>query len=322
MADYIVTSPAEAAEGNFSITVGEHTTGEINHPASASTIQGALRALEGQSGAGVTGSSGGPYTIKGLSAQPVFNSGTIKGSFSVKVSSPEPEPHKEPNADEHKEDNMSKYDELNTAKGKLIRKALGGLILAAPMSVEVPDKLFIDAKGGFADFKSLGYKGVGYVTKGDGITFSRETEQSEIESFGVQEPTRIDFTKDVTSAAFKCQETNKQVLEMYNNVDLTDVKADENGEFSFNSPRQPTATYRRVIYISKDGNGDDAKFIIKVMPRAIVSEVQEQQWSNESEIAYGLTLKATFDDEVGYAVRHVFGGPGFTALLEDMGFNA
>ena len=216
---------------------------------------------------------------------------------------------------------MATFEDLREAKGALIRKALGGFIVVAPMDVDVPDK-FVDVDGGLIDLKALGYQKLGWLTKGDGINFSRDVEQQETESFGALEPTRIDFTKDVTSAAFRCQETNKQVLEMYYNLDLSGVTADANNEFSFENEAQPSTIYRRMIYIAKDGNGDDAKYIIKTMPKAIVSEVQEQAWSSESELSYGLTVKATSDDDLGFSVRHSFGGPGFGALLEDMGFAA
>ena len=212
------------------------------------------------------------------------------------------------------------FNALRGAQAKLIRKALGGLILVASEDAEVPEKIFTGPNT-FADFAALGYKPLGWLTKGDGINFTRETEQAEVESFGAQEPTRIDFTKDVTSAAFKCQETNRQVLEMYHGVDLEDVTVDKDtGEFAFSNPDIPEAIYRRLIYIAKDGNGDDAKYIIKVMPRGIVSEVQEQAWSSESELASGLTVKATKDDVLGYSVRNIFGGTGFLKLAEDMGF--
>lgn len=217
-------------------------------------------------------------------------------------------------------DNMAKYDELAAAKGKLIRKALGGFIMVAPMDVKVPEKIFADKEGNFVDFKKLGFTPLGWLTKGDGINFSRETEQAEVESFGAQEPTRVDFTKDTTSAAFNCQETNKKVLELYYSQDLSEVKPDsETGEISFEQ-RDPETIYRRMIYIAHDGKGKDAKYIVKIMPKATISEVQEQAWSSESELAYGMTAKASKDDDLGYSVRHVFGGPGFEKLYADMGF--
>ena len=215
---------------------------------------------------------------------------------------------------------MATYEDLQTARGSLIRKALGGIILVAPMDAEVPDTLFDDADGTFVDFKALGYTNLGWLSKSDGITFPREVEQADVESFGAQEPTRTDITKDITSATFRCQETNRQVLELFHNVDLSDTKPDANGEISFDQPAQPETTYRRFIYIAKDGNGPNAKYIAKVMPRATVSEYTEQTWSNESELSYGLTVKATQDEVENFALRHIFGGPGFEKLYENMGF--
>lgn len=214
---------------------------------------------------------------------------------------------------------MPSFEDVRGAQSHLIRKALGGFILIAPMSVQMPEK-FTGANGALIDLKAAGFTSLGWLTKGDGVNFSRETENQETESFGALEPTRVDFTKDVTSAAFRMQETNKAVLEVYYNTDLSDVKPDENGEFSFVNESQPDTIYRRMIYIAKDGNGPNAKYIIKGMPRAVLSEVQEQAWSPESELSYGLTVKATTDDELDYSVRHSFAGPGFKALAADMGF--
>lgn len=217
--------------------------------------------------------------------------------------------------------NSDSFSALRDAQSKLIRKTLGGVILVGDLDAEIPDKFFT-GPGTLADLKAAGFNSLGWLTKADGINFTRETEQAEVESFGALEPTRIDFTKDVTSSAFRCQETNKSVLEMYHNVNLDEVTVDsETGEFSFDSPEIPEALYRRVIYIARDGNGPNAKYIIKVMPRAIVSEVQEQGWTSESELSYGMTVKATRDDDYGYSVSHRFGGPGFLALAADMGFD-
>ena len=214
---------------------------------------------------------------------------------------------------------MATFEDVRDAQSHLILKALGGFIAVAPMSAEMPEA-FTDESGALIDLKKAGFSSLGWLTKGDGINFSRETENQETESYGALEPTRVDFTKDVTSAAFRMQETNKQTLEMYHNTDLSDVVVGENGEFSFVNDAQPSTIYRRIIYIAKDGNGDNAKYIIKAMPRAVLSEVQEQAWSAESELSYGLTVKATTDDELNYSVRHAFAGPGIKDLVADMGF--
>lgn len=214
---------------------------------------------------------------------------------------------------------MATFEDVRGAQSHLILKALGGFIVSAPMSVEMPTS-FTDESGELIDLKAAGFEALGWLTKGDGINFSRETENQETESYGALEPTRVDFTKDVTSAAFRMQETNKQVLEMYYNTDLSDVVVGDNGEFSFVNDAQPSTIYRRLVYIAKDGNGENAKYIIKAMPRAVLSEVQEQSWSAESELSYGLTVKATTDDKLDYSVRHAFAGPGIKAITSDMGF--
>lgn len=214
---------------------------------------------------------------------------------------------------------MATFEDNRGAQSHLILKALGGFIAVAPMDTPMPEA-FTTEGGELIDLKAAGFTPLGWLTKGDGINFSRDTEQQEVESFGALEPTRVDFTKDVTSAAFRMQETNKKVLELYYNTDLSSVKPDANGEFSFTNDPQPSTIYRRMIYIAKDGNGANAKYIIKAMPRAVISEVQEQSWSSESELSYGLTVKATTDPELNYAVRHAFAGPGFKTISADMGF--
>lgn len=326
MADYILTLPTDVTGGSFTLTVGADTTDAITIPATADDIQTAINLLDGEEAATVSGEPNGPFIISNTTVAPTADGTGLEGGSTditvIENSVEEPPATNEENPPVTNPDltGNNNYDALNTAKGKLIRKALGGIILAAPIESEVPEKLMADAEGNFVDLKSMGYNCIGWVSKGDGINFARETEQAEVESFGAQEPTRVDITKDVTSSTFKCQETNKQVMEMYYNLSLDGVTMDENGEFAFNNERNPSVIPRRMIYIAKDGNGDDAKYIAKIMPRAILSEAQEQAWTPETELNYGLTMKATQDDDLGYSVRHVFAGPGFLKLKEDMGF--
>lgn len=317
---YTFKLPETVSGGTWTITVGDEATNDIAHNADKAGVRSAVEALNGVDSVTVEGEAGGPYTIT-FTKDPVkvTTSGKdliVQAGKSKRVISRRTvgKKTKTPTAKES-------YDVLRQVQGSLIRKVLGGFILAGDMEVDVPDRFFQDKNGTFVNLKELGYECVGHLAKGDGIVFTRETEQSEVESFGESDPTRIDITKDATSAAFKCQETNRLVLEMFYNKDLSDVVVDpETGEISFENERQPGTKYRRLIYIGKDGNGDEAKFLIKVMPRATVSEVQEESWSNESELAYGLTVKATADEDLGYSIRNVFGGPGFQKLYEKMGF--
>lgn len=314
MAKYILTIPEDATGGTFTLNVSGTSTGPIDALGSASDVREAVHTA-GEADATVTGAAGGPFTINNVNGTITVQTHELEGSEGAVTVDLEAE---ESTGGSNTVPGQN-FEKLRAAQGKLIRKALGGFIMVAPMEVEMPENIMADAEGNLIDFKAAGFEPVGWLTKGDGINFSRETETSEVESFGAQEPTRIDITKDTNSAAFTCQETNRQVMELFYGKDLSELTMDENGEFAFTPDNSPETIYRRVIYIAKDGNGPNAKFIAKKMPRAMVSETGEQSWSSENELSYGLTMRASMDGELGYAVEHRFGGPGFLKLAEDMG---
>lgn len=215
---------------------------------------------------------------------------------------------------------MPDFDTLRDVKASLIRKPLAGLIAIADLSVEVPASLTTGTGGDLTALPS-DYEQLGYVSKDDGITFSRDTDSADVESWGELEPTRTDMTRDVTSAGFTCQETRKSVLELYYNVDLSSVVADAtSGETAFNQASSPRTHYSRFIFLSKDGSGADTIYVAKIMPRAMVSAYDDQNWNQDDPLAYPLTVTAKRDSDLGYSVRHVFGGPGWKALLADTGF--
>src|SRR5699024_12475907 len=115
---------------------------------------------------------------------------------------------------------MATFEDVRDAQSHLILKALGGFIAVAPMSVAMPEK-FTNESGELIDLKSAGFSSLGWLTKGDGVNFSRETENQETESYGALEPTRVDSTNDVTSAAFRMQEASKQPLEVDHDTALS-----------------------------------------------------------------------------------------------------
>ncbi|WIC89661.1 major tail protein [Rhodococcus phage Apiary] len=216
---------------------------------------------------------------------------------------------------------MPSFSALAKRQGELIRKPLAGIIAVADMETE----LLADFKltsGATSDLVALDdYDQLGWISKSDGLTFSSDTETSDVESWGALEPTRSDITKDVTSAQFTCQETNKKVLEMYYNVDLSAVQGDSvTSEVAFNSSTEPSTTYRRMIFLSKDGAGTNEIYIAKIMPRASVTAKADQTWNSEDALTYGMTVTAKMDSTLGYAVRHHFAGPGWAKQLVKMGF--
>lgn len=219
---------------------------------------------------------------------------------------------------------MPGFQELAKRQGELIRKPLAGIIAVAEedVSLDADFKLTTLAAGGAIELTDLAdWDQLGWVSKSDGVVFSADTETSDVESWGALEPTRSDITKDVTSAQFTCQETNKKVLEMFYNVDLSTVLGDfDTGEVDFNQSISPSTTYRRMLFLSKDGSGPKEVFIAKLMPRSNVSAKSDQNWNSEDALTHGMTITAKVDDELGYAVRHMFGGAGWKAQLTNMGF--
>lgn len=314
---YTLTLPAGVTGGTFTLTAGGGKTGDINAPGTAGGIQAALRSVSGQDKAEVRGSNGGPYTIT-VEGTLTVDDTNLEGAKGITVAAAAGAPGT-PGGPGAPAPQKRDYANLQRTKNSLLRKALTCTILVAPLDAPFPDKFFTGVDQ-FWDFFANGYETLGWVSKSDGVTFGRETESSDVESFGSTDPTRTDIIKDTHSSTFKAQETNKRVLSMYLNKNLDNVKVDKNGELTFDSDTIPQQRFYRVIFIGQDGSSDSPIFIIRAMPRATVKEVQEFAFSSESEINYGMTVQATRDETLGFSLRHAFGGSGFKAMAESMGF--
>lgn len=217
---------------------------------------------------------------------------------------------------------MPNHAGIAKRQGELIRKSLSMIIAIQNDDFVLPlDFALTETSASvLRDLPDEGWEQLGWVSKSDGVTFAKNTESNTVDSFGAIQPTRSDITSDVTTAQFTCQETNRHVLEMYYNVDLENVEADAvTGEFGFNEATDPQTTYRRMLFIGKDGFGAREIYIAKLLPRASVTAKADQTHGPESALTYGMTVTAEVDDEVGFAVRHIFGGPGWVRLLEAMG---
>ncbi len=167
-----------------------------------------------------------------------------------------------------------------------------------------------------------GYVDLGLVTKDDGYTFGNEWEMAETTSHGFSDPTRRDILSNTSTIGLTAQETKRRVLEMFHNVDLSSVAPGPSGEVRFDKPLQQRTTYYRALLVARDGVGPQTIYMGVLYPRAMVSETGEQTGSEESEFAYPMTLTATPDFTVGTACRFLFGGPGWSSLLTNMGFPA
>lgn len=212
---------------------------------------------------------------------------------------------------------VTAFDDVQDHNRKLIRKALQGSVFVKRWDdADTPiTKIWTTASGlvipaGFVD--------VGMITKSDAVKFARDTDSADVESWGYGEPTRRDLTKDITTMEFTMQESKRQAFELHSGVDLSQVRADADKNIVIDKPRRPQAIDYRVFSLSKDGDGVDAIYFMKLLPNASVTGVSEQTHGEDAELTYGVTMTGFFDEDYGTAVREIWGGPGID--VTGMGF--
>ena len=165
-----------------------------------------------------------------------------------------------------------------------------------------------------------GYEPVGLTTKSDGATWQRDQEVSDVTSHGYAEPTRRDILSDQTGLQFTAQEAKRTTLELDKGVDLSAVKPDANGNLVIDKPSRPQPLYWRVLAVGKDGDGPDAIYVVRWLPRAQVAETAEQMGTEETGLQFPATVSAYTDMAVGTSMRETGGGPGLDHAA--MGFPA
>lgn len=214
---------------------------------------------------------------------------------------------------------MPTFNEMRERSQKLIRKGLDGSIWVAPYSEDTEITALMDATGLVA--LPEGYRDVGYITKDQGASWSRDVSTEDVESLGAAEPTRRDNTSDVTGLEFTMQESKAISLELHEGISLADVAATAAGthaNVTFDKPDRPASLYYRVFVLFKDGEGADAFYFAKWLPRAQVTDRSEQSWNEGTEVQYGVTMTAFNDDVFNTSVRSLWGIPA--GQVEAMGF--
>lgn len=214
---------------------------------------------------------------------------------------------------------MPTLSDLQNHMDSLIRKGLQGSVFAKKYD-DADDEIeaLVDATGLLA--LPTGYTDVGRITKDDGVGWTRDIESSDVNSLGASQPVRRDVTSDVTGLTFTMQESKRQVFELYEGVDLGAVTQDANGNVSWDKPDRPAALRYRFFVLFKDGDGADAVYFAKWLPRAEVTDRGEQTWNEEDELQSPVTITAYVDESVGTSIRSLWAGP--TATITSMGFPA
>jgi hypothetical protein len=214
------------------------------------------------------------------------------------------------------------FSALEDKKQELIRKAKDGSVFVAPIEAALIVTL---TTGVSADLTPLPTTGGNYVDLGhtttDGVTYGRTTDLSEVRSFGSVEPTRTDVTNDTITMACTGQETKLQSIGLYTGADYTTITAAATtGEVQVAKPDRPSFRYYRVFGLFVDDGDAGEIYFARFMPRARVTEIGEQQYTDGDEaIGYPLTFTGYKDSVAGYSHKWYWGGPGWLALLDEMG---
>lgn len=166
-----------------------------------------------------------------------------------------------------------------------------------------------------------GYDDLGWLSS-DGAQFSRDVSASEVTSWGSVSPTRTDITSDTTTMTVTAQETKLLTIGLATGADLSGIVPTAlTGEVSIAKPSRPKSKSYRVLSLAVD-NGDAGEiYIARFLPRAKVTSYAEQSLGGgDDPITWGVTFTGEEDSTLGYSERWIFGGPGWNALLPDMGW--
>jgi hypothetical protein len=177
-----------------------------------------------------------------------------------------------------------------------------------------------------AGLKALptGYGDLGNTTK-SGAQFARATSESNVTSWGSTSATRSDVTGDTTTCQVTAQETNVKTLGLYTGIDVAALipQAATGGSVMIAQPDLPNPLHYRLLVVAVDLGNDGEIYVCRYMPNAKVTAYENQSVNDgDSPIEYGVTFTAFNDSTAGFAQAYLFGGPGWRALLSDMGFPA
>ena len=213
---------------------------------------------------------------------------------------------------------------LRDKKNELIRKATDGSLFIGPGDSDHITTLTTYTAGPpvVIDLTPLpdGFEDVGWVTS-DGFGTARDVTNSEITSFGSTAPTRTDVVSDTTTLTGTMQETKLLTIGLATGADLAAIVADANsGEVHIKKPTRPRAKNYRGLLIAVDENESGEIYIARYFPRLKVTNFTEQNFnSNDEAIQWGVTYTAEEDSVYGASEGWLFGGPGWKALLTEMG---
>src|ERR1044072_2437497 len=213
------------------------------------------------------------------------------------------------------------YADIRDKKNELIRRAKDGSVFVAEMDVTPPTAITSTSSATLLTLDPADWTDLGWFNT-DGVTYDRETDQVEMQSFGSSEATRSDVTRDEISMSCTAQETKALTMGITTGSDIAAILANSTtGEVQIAKPTRPKLRFYRVLglFLDHDDNGDEIYFG-RLMPRAQVADFGSQGYNeDESGISYPMTWRGKEDSTLGYSHKWFWGGKGWKALLTDMG---
>lgn len=164
------------------------------------------------------------------------------------------------------------------------------------------------------------YEDLGWLDTA-GAQFSRDVATSEVNSWGSVSPTRTDVTSDTTTLSVTAQETKLLTIGMATGADVSELKAAfQTGEVSIAKPTRSKGRHYRALSLAVDQGDGGEIYLGRFLPRAKVTGYSEQAFgAGDDPVAWGVTMTGEEDSDLGYSERWFFGGPGWLALLAEMG---
>lgn len=193
-------------------------------------------------------------------------------------------------------------------------------VLIAPPGGSVITSI-VDATAGTKLSIPNDYLMVGYLEKKDGLGLSPKVTTSPSEAYGEILPIGFYITATEFTASFTAKETKKSVLQEYYAQDLTATTANvTTSEVTFDVASVPAVRYPRLLLVGQHSSGSNAIWVGHWLPKVMITDMGQLQWSDDSDLTYKITYTALVDATVGTARRQFLSGPGMAAAKTTMGF--
>lgn len=219
---------------------------------------------------------------------------------------------------------MATFDELREAAlNRLnVRKAKQSVALIGRKSEVGALDFSTITPGSLPDLSTdtTGLRPLGLVTT-DGFTAGREEETEEIAAHGMADAVRIDTTSVSRTVSTTVLENQRRVIrEIALGADFSGASF-VSGEFlTLDEPEMPLHDEWTLMLILKDGAPGSEIIFGKLYGTVKIQSAGEESYGTEGAVQQELTWKAFTDPDTGTPVREFFGGPGFEALAEDLGY--